>query len=256
MVLSLVGFLLMYIATGGNIDLVVWDYEFDDLSGTEQIIAFIAGLILLGGSAIYLFRDHLDHPADDVSFTESPFTHFLFYSTGSAPLWLGIRLYLGFEWLSAGWHKFDDDAWRDGDALLGYWQRAVAIPEEGSPAVTYDGWRRFLQYMIDNEWYEWFGWVIIVGEMAVGIGLILGALTGVAAFFGATMNISFMLSGTTSSNPVFLILSIFLVLGWRVAGFFGLDRWLIPALGTPWQRSAGGPVDPVLGGSAGTGQQH
>jgi len=82
----------------------------------------------------------------------------------------------------------------------------------------------------------------MIGETLVGLGLIFGALTGIAAFFGATLNISFLLSGTVSSNPVMLMLAIFVVLAWRVAGFIGLDRWLLPALGTPWQR------EPAAGG--------
>ena len=50
------------------------------------------------------------------------------------------------------------------------------------------------------------------------------------------MNVSFMLAGTLSSNPVMFALTVFLVLGWKVAGWLGLDRWLLPMLGTPWYR--------------------
>jgi thiosulfate dehydrogenase [quinone] large subunit len=254
MAISLVGFLLMYAATGGSIDLVFWDYEFD-VDGVEQFVAFVLGFILLVGSAIYLYRFQRESGTDDVTFGEPRFAHFLFQSSSSAPLWLGMRLYLGFEWLSAGWHKLDNEAWRNGDALQGYWTRAVAVPtpeelEAGAaPArITYDGWREFLQYMLDNEWYNWFNWLIILGEIAVGLGLIVGALTGVAAFFGATLNVSFLLSGSTSSNPVLLILSIFVILGWRVAGYIGLDRVLLPLLGTPWQHNVGGSLQEVRHG--------
>ena len=249
MVLSLIGFLLMFIATGGDIDLVVWDYQFDDLSGTEQLLAFAIGLILFIGAAVYLFRDYLSRPGDDVSFTEAPFVNFLFNNSRSAPLWLGVRLYLGFQWLSSGTDKLRNDAWTEnGEALRGYWERAVFVPTpeqaaEGARApITYEGWRRFIEYMLENEWYTWFAWLVMIGETLVGLGLIFGALTGIAAFFGATLNISFLLSGTVSSNPVMLMLAIFVVLAWRVAGFIGLDRWLLPALGTPWQR------EPAAGG--------
>lgn len=250
MALGLIGFLLMYAATGGSIDLIVWDHEFD-LTGREQVLAFVVGFVLLIGATIFLFMDQKSHPEDDVSFGELPFVHFLFHSSASAPLWLGIRLYLGFEWLSAGWHKLDNPAWRNGDALAGYWERAAAVPtpeqveQGGRAAITYDGWRTFIQYMLDNEWYTWFNWVIILGEVAVGLGLILGAMTGVAAIFGAVLNVSFLLSGTTSSNPVLLILAIFVILGWRVAGFIGLDRLLMPLLGTPWQHNIGGSLKSI-----------
>ena len=131
-------------------------------------------------------------------------------------------------------------------ALQSYWERAVAIPEQGRPPITYDWFRQFLQYMLDNGWYTWFAKLIAWGEVLVGLGLLVGALVGIAAFFGTVMNFSFMLAGSASSNPVLFGLAVFLVLAWKVAGFWGLDRWLLPMLGTPWQRGAllgGEPID-------------
>ena len=63
---------------------------------------------------------------------------------------------------------------------------------------------------------------------------ILGILTGFAAFFGALMNMSFLLAGSASTNPVLFTLAIGLILAWKVAGYYGVDRWLLPMLGTPW----------------------
>jgi thiosulfate dehydrogenase [quinone] large subunit len=73
------------------------------------------------------------------------------------------------------------------------------------------------------------------GETLVGIGLILGAFAGIAAFFGILMNLNYLLAGSVSVNPILLILSIFLVLAWKTVGWWGVDRWLLPALGTPWR---------------------
>jgi len=39
-----------------------------------------------------------------------------------------------------------------------------------------------------------------------------------------------------STNPLLFILGTWLVLAWRVGGWWGLDRWLLPLLGTPWAR--------------------
>jgi thiosulfate dehydrogenase (quinone) large subunit len=44
-----------------------------------------------------------------------------------------------------------------------------------------------------------------------------------------------MLAGSASTNPVLFAISVFLILGWKVAGYLGIDRVLIPALGTPWK---------------------
>jgi len=37
-----------------------------------------------------------------------------------------------------------------------------------------------------------------------------------------------------SINPVIGFLALFLILAWRIAGYWGLDRWVLPLLGTPW----------------------
>jgi len=79
------------------------------------------------------------------------------------------------------------------------------------------------------------GKVIAFGETAVGVGLILGAFVGIAAVGGAFMNLNFMLAGSASTNPVMLLLGFLLVLAWKTAGYIGLDRFLLPLLGTPWR---------------------
>ncbi len=162
---------------------------------------------------------------------------FLFGNVAMAPLWTLARLYLGWQWLQAGWHKVTGDGWIDSDgaSLRAFWERATAIPERGAPPIRYDWYRDFLSYMLDHRWYEGFAYVIAFGEVFVGLALITGALTGFAALAGATMNFNFMLAGSASTNPVLFILAVLVLLAWKVAGFIGLDRWLLPLLGTPWQ---------------------
>jgi len=173
----------------------------------------------------------------------------IFADTRMAPLWAVARLYLGYQWLLAGWHKmWGSERWinlpgEDGLGLKGYWDRAVSFPEQGSPPIKYDWYRDFLQYMLDHEAYHWFSWLIAFGEVLAGVALIVGAFTGLAALAGATMNFNFMLAGSASTNPVLFILAILIVFGWKVAGWMGVDRWLLPALGTPWE--PGGLVKPL-----------
>ncbi|MHB8684531.1 MAG: DoxX family protein [Dehalococcoidia bacterium] len=169
------------------------------------------------------------------------FVRMLFSNTYLAPLWALARLYLGYQWLIAGSHKVWGDArWialpgPDGLALKGFWTNAVAIPAKGKPPISYDWYRTFLNFMLDNGWYHWFAWVIAVGEVAVGIMLIVGVFTGFAALAGATMNFNFMLAGSASINPVLFLIAILVMFSWKVSGWVGLDRWLLPALGTPWE---------------------
>jgi thiosulfate dehydrogenase [quinone] large subunit len=175
---------------------------------------------------------------------DPPLARFLFADTRLAPLWLVVRLYVGYAWLDAGWHKIMDTGATtnyiiDGKGILAFWQRIAAIPAApAKPVITYDWYRNFIQFMIDNHWEGFFGKLIAFSETSVGIALIIGAFVGLAAVAGAFMNLNFMLAGSASTNPVLLLLGFLLVLAWKTAGYIGLDRWLLPLLGTPWQRGA------------------
>lgn len=173
----------------------------------------------------------------NINFSNPPVIENLFGSARWAWLWLIARLYVGYIWLTSGLGKLNNPAWVEtGEALKGFWQRAVTIPEPPArPLIAYDWYRAFIQALLDSSSYTWFAKLIVAGELLVGIALILGLFTGIAAFFGAFMNWNFMMAGSASINPVLFVISILLILAWKTAGWWGLDRWLLPLLGTPWQ---------------------
>ncbi|MEP7187777.1 MAG: DoxX family protein [Roseiflexaceae bacterium] len=171
-----------------------------------------------------------------IQIPEPPIARFLFADTRLAPLWTIIRLYLGYEWLMAGWSKLTNPAgaWvgaTAGTAVAGFIKGALAKTAGDHPDVS--GWyATFLQQVaLPNA--AVFSYMVTFGEILVGMALILGLLTGVAAFFGGFMNASYLFAGTVSTNPVLLLLAIGIVLAWRVAGYWGLDRWALPLLGVP-----------------------
>ncbi len=198
-------------------------------------VAFWVSFILL---LVALYQERRNPDADEIEIEGPAFARFLFNNSRAGLFWLPIRLFVGFSWLESGWGKLTDpdNAWLGGGmALRGYWERAAAIPDEGRPPITYEWYRDFIQTLLDNGAESWFSYVIVFGELAVGIGLILGALTGIAAFFGAFMNMSFLLAGSASTNPIMFTLAVGLILAWKVAGYYGVDRYLLPRLGTPWR---------------------
>ena len=168
---------------------------------------------------------------------DPPLVTDLFSNTRWAWLWLIARLYVGYTWLTSGLGKLGNPAWtQTGEALRSFWERAVAVPEAPArPAIAFDWYRTFIQALLDAHAYSWFGLLIAVGEVLIGVALLLGAFTGIAAFLGGFMNWNFMMAGTASINPVLFTLSILLMLAWKTAGWLGLDRWLLPLLGVPWQ---------------------
>ncbi len=176
---------------------------------------------------------------------EPPFSRFLFNDIRTAPLWFLVRLYVGWAWLDAGLHKVQDPKWMDtGTAIQGFWTNAVTAPPDVARApITYDWYRGFLQFLLDSDAHVWFGKLIAVGEVVIGIALILGILTGFAVLAGAFMNMNFMLAGSASSNPVLFVLAVLILMAWKVAGIIGVDRFLLPVLGTPWK---GEPPTPEM----------
>ncbi|MFX3623968.1 MAG: DoxX family protein [Ectobacillus sp.] len=134
-----------------------------------------------------------------------------------------IRFYLGYEWLIAGFGKITG-----GFDTTGFLKGAVAKAGGEHPAVQ-GWWADFLSgFAIPNA--ELFNFLIPWGEFLVGLGLILGCLTTAAAFFGIVMNFAFLFSGTTSTNPQMVLLTIFLLVAGYNAGKFGLDRFVIPVI--------------------------
>lgn len=165
------------------------------------------------------------------SLTVSTLTHLLLADTRSAALWLVARVYIGWTWLEAGWEKFNNPVWlgdQMGVAISGFVNGALAKTAGAHPDVQW-WYADFLQQFVLTHPDLW-SHLIVYGELAVGLGLILGCLTGLAAFFGMFMNLNFMLAGSVSVNPIMYTISLGIVLAWRVAGYWGLDRFALPFL--------------------------
>ena len=231
--------------------ILVWlqlpeDWPISAPEGTLNTVLTWAFWILAIIVVLILFTDRNNPDATEVQVEGPDFARYLFSNTRAGLFWLPIRLFLGFSWLTSGLGKMTGEGWLDGgSSLAAYWERAVSIPEAPArPPISYDWYRDFLTLLLDGNHEGWFSYLVVFGEIAVGIGLIIGMLTGVAAFFGALLNMSFLLAGSASTNPVLFTAAIGLMLAWRVAGWYGVDRWLLPMLGTPWrapvaQRSPG-----------------
>jgi len=167
---------------------------------------------------------------------EPRIARYLFSDTRIAWLWLVVRVYVGYLWIKAAADKLGSPAWtgaQAGSGLKGFLEGAIGKTSGSNPAVQ--GWYAdFLRGFVLHHVVV-FSFMVSFGELAVGVALILGVVTGIAGFFGCFMNMNYLLAGSTSVNPVMMVLGLFIVLAWRVAGWYGADRFILPALGTPWQ---------------------
>lgn len=152
------------------------------------------------------------------------FLHFLRENRWASYLLAALRLYVGWQWLQAGWGKITDGRFDASGFLTG-----AVHQSSGAHAAVQPWWGDFLHTVaIPNIWL--FNTIVPWGEFLVGLGLILGVLTSFAALMGITMNFAYLLSGSTSTNPQLLFLSLFILIAGANSGKIGIDRWIIPYL--------------------------
>ena len=234
--LRLAAYALCIIAGAWTLFHIIWGltkHTTDDYWGPALLVLFILALIL----AFYNFfqeRAGLLASASNEQFPEPAISRFFFGSTGAAALWFVVRMNVGAQWVIAGWEKVESPAWgTSGTALKGFVAGALAKSSGANPAVQ--GWYAdFLRNFVEPN-AGLFSFLVTWGEVAVGLGILLGALTGIAAGFAVLMNLNYLLAGTVSINPILGTFGLFLCFAWRVCGWIGLDRWLLPALGLPWK---------------------
>lgn len=139
----------------------------------------------------------------------------------AAVVWTVLRVWLGLQWIEAGYHKLTG-----GFDATGFLKGAMAAATGEHPAVQ--AWYAdFLQqFAMPNVGI--FNTLIPWGEMLVGLGLIVGLATIPALIASAFMNLNFMLAGTTSTNPILYTAAMILLFAGAGAYYFGLDRYAVP----------------------------
>src|SRR4051794_21921964 len=166
----------------------------ESISGSVRTGATIVFWLLFIAVVVLMFQDRKNAGASEVQVEGPAFTRYLFSNTQAGLFWLPIRLFLGFSWIEASWHKITGTGWLDGgSALAGYWKGAVAInPDTGKGSITFEWYRDFLNFLLQGHHEAWFGWLVAFGEMAGGVGVGLGAPRGGAGFFGWLLNNAFL----------------------------------------------------------------
>jgi thiosulfate dehydrogenase [quinone] large subunit len=221
---------------------IIWtlsNHIADDYWGIALLVLFILALAL----AVAQFAQErttlagTGKRADNETFPEPAISKFFLASTSASAMWLVVRMNVGAEWFTAGWEKVASPAWgTSGKALKGF--VAAALVKSSGPNPAVQGWYAwFLQHVVLPNAGP-FSVLVTWGEVLVGVGILVGALTGIAAGFGVLMNFNYLLAGTVSINPIIGMFGLFLVISWRVCGWLGLDRILLPALGLPWKPGA------------------
>lgn len=137
-----------------------------------------------------------------------------------------VRLVLGWTWMTIGFGKLTADKWFDAS---GYLTNAVNNPVSDASGAIYPTYTAFIENLVLPN-VKLVNIMIPIGEFLVGLGLILGALTTAAAFFGVMMNFMFLFAGTVSTNPWMVLLGMIVLVAGPNGGRFGADYFLLPMI--------------------------
>jgi thiosulfate dehydrogenase [quinone] large subunit len=165
-------------------------------------------------------------------------------------IWLAVRLWLGYEWISAGIEKVfgaGSAAWvgpKAGTAIMGFLKGAIAksaLAPGFDPANAHPAVQTWYATLVQNVFIPnatAFSYLVAYGELLVGIALIVGLFTHFAALMGAIMNLAYLFAGTTSTNPQMLVVGlVILLVGGLAVGYYGLDFFARPMERTLFQRT-------------------
>jgi thiosulfate dehydrogenase [quinone] large subunit len=147
---------------------------------------------------------------------------------------LTARLFVGWQFLHAGWEKLvTEPGWLGsghGASAKGFLTGAAAPANSTGAHPTVPAWFADVTHHVFLPHAEVMAYFIVLGELAVGLGLIVGLLTRTAAFFALTLNLAFLFAGSTGGgiSPLMVVAELLLITG-AVASVRGLSLDLVVA---------------------------
>ena len=135
----------------------------------------------------------------------------------AALAWTAMRVWLGVMWIQAGAAKL----WGAEAAAFLHSSAGVAgFAAHGTPA--YSWWGSFLHgFVVPNA--GWIGVLVAVAEFAIGIALVAGLFTRVAALGSLALLFTYVMSGTASVCAFYALFAIVILVMWRTSSWIGVD---------------------------------
>ncbi len=135
--------------------------------------------------------------------------------------WTAMRVWLGIMWIQAGAAKL----W--GAESAGFIHNngagVAGFAAHGTPAYTW--WGTFLHsFVVPNA--GWIGVLIAVAEFAIGVALVAGLFTRLAALGSLVLLFTYVMSGTASVCAFYALFAIVILTMWRTSSWIGFDGLL------------------------------
>ncbi len=135
-----------------------------------------------------------------------------------AVVWTAARVWLGIMWLQAGVAKL----WGAENPAFLHNNGAGVAGFAAHGAAAYSWWGSFLHSaVVPNAGL--IGVVVALAEFTIGICLVLGLLTRVAALMSLGLLFTYVMSGTASVCAFYGLFAIVILATWRTSSWLGLD---------------------------------
>jgi thiosulfate dehydrogenase [quinone] large subunit len=136
----------------------------------------------------------------------------------AAVAWLAVRVWIGIMWIQAGWAKIFG---AENSAFLHNNGKGVAGFAAGGTAA-YSWWGSFLHsFVVPNA--AWIAVLVAFGELAIGLGLVVGFLTRTAAVASLLLLFTYVMSGTASVCAFYALCAVIVLATWRTSSWIGVD---------------------------------
>jgi thiosulfate dehydrogenase [quinone] large subunit len=132
--------------------------------------------------------------------------------------WLAMRVWLGIMWIQAGWAKLFG---AENPYFLHHNGAGVAgFAAHGVPAYTW--WGSFLHsFVVPNAGS--IGVLVAVAEFTIGVALVAGLFTRIAALGSLALLFTYVMSGTASVCAFYALFAIVILTMWRTSSWIGID---------------------------------
>jgi len=135
--------------------------------------------------------------------------------------WLAVRVWIGIMWFQAGWSKVfgaENPSFlhNNGSGVAGFAGHGVA---------AYSWWASIMHsFVVPNA--SWIAVLVAFGELAIGLGLIVGFLTRTAAVASLFLLLTYVMSGTAGVTGFYALCALIVLATWRTSTWIGLDGLL------------------------------
>ena len=116
-----------------------------------------------------------------------------------------LRVFIGIGWIRASLEKVLMAGWYDGSALREFFHTQLA-----DGAVRFPFYASLLQGVF-AEYALILGWIIMVGQLLVGLSILTGSLTNFGLLWGLFMNINFILAGSVNPSTFYVVIQVALL---------------------------------------------